>query len=365
MPRIAASLAVLLTAVTCIGFNTARYPAVWQMLAPADGMARSDRSDDPATSPQSVAASQLEDLAPALAIAESSSGWPSDRQSDDGRSDSTDWEPPTAKPSSPYANDGKEEEQQQQKKKRKQKKKEEEEDSYHDSGESSYQDSHDGPDRDSDESLYGSDAGSYDSETASSPAYGQDELAGADNYRADADDEDEAAAGDDDASGDSREERADRVANRESRDQTASEPETNLSPSRFDPVAPADDPVEAPTSARYASYAFGTHGDSRDASPVDSGDAPAPREAEEGGGVVPKSTLVPVKPAPTASDGNKSLAARPWANSLSLPDHVGSSGTSEVIPLPPVDEVSAVAAPEARPPGTEDAIRIYPTTAIE
>lgn len=33
MPRLAATLAVLLTVATCIGLNTALYPAVWEMLA--------------------------------------------------------------------------------------------------------------------------------------------------------------------------------------------------------------------------------------------------------------------------------------------------------------------------------------------
>jgi hypothetical protein len=36
MPRIAAALAVAATLAFCIGFNTIRYPAVWEMIAPSD-----------------------------------------------------------------------------------------------------------------------------------------------------------------------------------------------------------------------------------------------------------------------------------------------------------------------------------------
>jgi hypothetical protein len=94
MPRIAASLAVLLTAVTCIGFNTARYPAVWRMLTLSEGAGAADRSDDPTASTQSVAAAEPEALAP------SAPSWPSDGQADDDGTDSTDRES-TAGESSP------------------------------------------------------------------------------------------------------------------------------------------------------------------------------------------------------------------------------------------------------------------------
>jgi len=58
MPRIAAALAVFLTAVTCIGFNTARYPVVWEMVASSEGSAGSQGSELPAADPQSASASQ-------------------------------------------------------------------------------------------------------------------------------------------------------------------------------------------------------------------------------------------------------------------------------------------------------------------
>lgn len=53
MPRIAASLAVFLAVVTCIGFNTARYPAVWEMLATPDESSQSALPKQPATIPKS------------------------------------------------------------------------------------------------------------------------------------------------------------------------------------------------------------------------------------------------------------------------------------------------------------------------
>ena len=58
MPRIAAALAVFLTAVTCIGFNTARYPVVWEMVASSEGLPKAQESELPAAVPQSIAASQ-------------------------------------------------------------------------------------------------------------------------------------------------------------------------------------------------------------------------------------------------------------------------------------------------------------------
>lgn len=58
MPRFAAALAVFLTAVTCIGFNTARYPAVWDMVASNAGRAKTQQPEEPAEAAQSVAVSQ-------------------------------------------------------------------------------------------------------------------------------------------------------------------------------------------------------------------------------------------------------------------------------------------------------------------
>ena len=58
MPRIAAALAVLLTVVTCIGFNTARYPMVWDMVAGSGDLTQSRQSEESAAFSQSTAAPQ-------------------------------------------------------------------------------------------------------------------------------------------------------------------------------------------------------------------------------------------------------------------------------------------------------------------
>jgi hypothetical protein len=52
MPRIAATLAVFLTVVTCIGFNTARYPVVWEMAAAPGDSSHADKSEQSASAAQ-------------------------------------------------------------------------------------------------------------------------------------------------------------------------------------------------------------------------------------------------------------------------------------------------------------------------
>ena len=315
MPRIAASCAVLLTAVTCIGFNTARYPVVWEMVAGSECLAQSDPSDEPTATPQSAAVPQSEDLA------ESETSWQSDWPSHDDPSDSDDWESTTVEPSPAYA---------------------------------SYEEGDDG-------SRYGDD-----------------------------------------------DERAEQVAMREPWEQTASEPERDASRSGFDPVAPqhglttggasyddygqhvsdsgpaespddeappgdeatayedagdgwADEPVEAQAPARYASYASGSYGHSPDQIPASPGAAIANGDGAEGGEPVPQTNLTPLKPAPTEEGGDETLAGRPRGDTYSPTDRRG----SEVIPLPPVDEVSTLAGSQAPPASSEDAIPIYPSTRVD
>jgi hypothetical protein len=55
MPRIASALAVLLTLVTCIGFNIARYPVVWEMAAP-EGFSQASQPEPSTAAPQSAVA---------------------------------------------------------------------------------------------------------------------------------------------------------------------------------------------------------------------------------------------------------------------------------------------------------------------
>jgi hypothetical protein len=354
MPKIAASLAVLLTAVTCIGFNTARYPVVWEMLAEGDELTQSDRPDDPA------AASQSEGLASSAADAESASGWQPDWQSDDDRADSTDWESTTVEPSPAYATG-------------------EDGSSYQYSDEDSYQYSDESSYSYSDEGSYESEEDPYDTNTYSSAGYDQDEWDSPGDYDPYASDEEPPAS---DGSGNSwygEDEPVEQVAMRESWDETAP-PETDASQMGFDPVAPqrqtttwvspyqgnaedasdphrseawgdeahasreaggglADEPTEAAPPARYASYALGSYGDPPDTQTASPGDAADNDDAPEAGGTAPQTTLAPVKPA--------------------------RAGNSEVIPLPPVDEVATSAVPQAPPAGAEDAIRIYPSTGVE
>jgi len=80
MPRIAAALAVFLTVVTCIGFNTARYPVVWEMVAASNGSSQSHESDQSVVSPQSAAASQSATVAGPQTTEEWGSGWDSNRE---------------------------------------------------------------------------------------------------------------------------------------------------------------------------------------------------------------------------------------------------------------------------------------------
>jgi hypothetical protein len=60
MPRIAAALAVAVTLAFCIVFNTIRYPAVWEMIAPAEPATRTAEAGaagaKPVAAPASTAA---------------------------------------------------------------------------------------------------------------------------------------------------------------------------------------------------------------------------------------------------------------------------------------------------------------------
>ena len=58
MPRIAAALAVVATLAFCIGFNVARYPAVWEMAATSGQVSRSDEPVQSTAFPQLAHAGQ-------------------------------------------------------------------------------------------------------------------------------------------------------------------------------------------------------------------------------------------------------------------------------------------------------------------
>jgi len=101
MPKIAAALAVFLTVVTCIGYNTARYPVVWEMVALSDGFTQSRRSEPPAPFPESADSPPSEGLATATTPDESAprrrSDWSSQEDSQTARDSNA------ARPNSSYA----------------------------------------------------------------------------------------------------------------------------------------------------------------------------------------------------------------------------------------------------------------------
>ncbi|MFH1918658.1 MAG: hypothetical protein ABIP48_02050 [Planctomycetota bacterium] len=101
MPRIAAALAVFLTVVTCIGFNTARYPMVWEMVAARDGLSQSREADEPAGSTQPAAAPQSASFTESRPGANSTAFWESSAES----AETTSWESATVEPISAYSSD--------------------------------------------------------------------------------------------------------------------------------------------------------------------------------------------------------------------------------------------------------------------
>jgi len=101
MPRIAAALAVFLTVVTCIGFNTARYPVVWEMLAARDALSQSREADEPAGSTQPTAAPQSASFTESRPGANSTAFWESSAES----AKTTSWESATVEPISAYSSD--------------------------------------------------------------------------------------------------------------------------------------------------------------------------------------------------------------------------------------------------------------------
>ena len=68
MPRIAAAVTVVIVMGMCIGFNTFRYPVVWEMVAVAH---QPPRSEQPAREPQSPIFSESEPAAPIALIPDS------------------------------------------------------------------------------------------------------------------------------------------------------------------------------------------------------------------------------------------------------------------------------------------------------
>lgn len=108
MPRIAAAFAALLTAVTCIGFNTVRYPAVWDMAAVGEGGPRLHSPEQSeAALPSVVASLSASASRPASPAQSSPAPEPSEAAPADWDPPETAaWEPSEARPIPVYSSDG-------------------------------------------------------------------------------------------------------------------------------------------------------------------------------------------------------------------------------------------------------------------
>ncbi len=107
MPRIAAALASLLIAVTCIGFNTVRYPAVWEMAAMVEGGPRLHAPEESEAAGQSIVASLSAPASKSESVAQSSraSEPAATTLSEWNTPETTAWEPSVAKPIAVYSSD--------------------------------------------------------------------------------------------------------------------------------------------------------------------------------------------------------------------------------------------------------------------
>jgi hypothetical protein len=305
------------------------------MAGGGDGLAQSDSPNDPAVVPQSAADPRSESLPCSAADAESASSWQSDWESDDDPADPTDWESTGTKPGSAYPSyeDG---------------------NSYQYSEETPLEGSNENSYRYSDEDSYDLEGGRYNAGTVSSPEYGEDALAGYDDYDPDVGDDRESADGDYDSWESDDDEQVEQVAMRESWDGAASQPGAGASQSGFDPVAPqyrsdspgtsydaysedasdsgraeawgaeasspedapvrpAGDVVQVPAAARYASHPYGTDADVPGHSGAYSAGGVLPGETGEAG---PQTTLVPVEPAAVDDGGESPCPAIPGPTPL-------------------------------------------------
>jgi len=107
MPRIAAALAALLIAVACIGFNTVRYPVVWEMAAMVEGGPRLHAPEESEAAGQSIVASLSAPASKSASVAQSSraSEPAATTLSEWDSPETTAWEPSVAEPIAVYSSD--------------------------------------------------------------------------------------------------------------------------------------------------------------------------------------------------------------------------------------------------------------------
>jgi len=405
MPKIAAALAVFLTVVTCIGYNSARYPVVWEMVALSDGFTRSRRSEPSAPFPESTDSPQSEGLATAASPGESAARRQSDWSSQDDSA--TARKSTTTRPSSPYA-------------------------SYRDGG-SSYAD---------DDSTYADEGGSYADERSSyanegsgytdygssyrdegrsyndssydDSSYANDGPSGANDYSSYGNEgysyDDSSYADESTSDAAEKDEPAERVAMRQKPQRRAGRPEAHGSRYAVDPVAPlsgsntsgrwddrsavgtgdvadegdvstqglsaaertagpASEPVRATAGAKYASSPPGTVSPSSDASTYSDPDSHSTDSTQEGpagestADATARGTLVPIKPAGPGGHGCEPPGGRSPGDALVAVASGDSTSTCRVERLPPVDQVATL--PGARPLDPHDALPVYPSTGGE
>ncbi len=402
MPKIAAALAVSLTVVTCIGFNTARYPVVWEMVALSDGFTRSPRSEPCAPIPESTDSPQSEGLAAPASPGESAARRQSDWSSQDDSA--TARKSTTTRPSSPYA-------------------------SYGDGG-SSYAE---------DDSTYAEEGGSYAGERSSyadegsgytdygssyrdegksynDSSYANDGSSSANDYSSYGNEgysyNDSSYADKSTSDAAEKDEPAERVAMRQEPPRRAGRPEAHGSRYAVDPVAPlsgsntsgrwddrsavgagdvaderevgtqglsaaegaagpASEPVQATAAAKYASYPPETPSPSSDAysytySDADSYSTDRPQQEPAGESTAvatAQSNLVPVKPAGTGRFASEPTGSPSPGDALVTVAPGNATSTYRVKRLPPVDQVATF--PGARPLGPHDPLPVYPSTGVE
>jgi hypothetical protein len=132
---------------------------------------------------------------------------------------------------------------------------------------------------------------------------------------------------------------------------------------------PAGDTIEIPASARYASYAPAAPAVSADAA-TDSYDRSPGQSATQSEGGTAEAPLVPIAPAET--DAGETSGTSPRSTASESPgtsppayEAVRPEGFSQVISLPPVDQITTLPKSPDPSSGTQPASGVYPSAGAE